>query len=47
MDAKSVVDAVQGGRGISNFHTIIDDCVEIMKHFEEVLVVFLGDLQIM
>ncbi|XP_074352545.1 uncharacterized protein LOC141691680 [Apium graveolens] len=39
-DAKLVVDAVHGGRGSSNFYTIVDDCVDIIKHFEEVLVVF-------
>lgn len=40
LDAKSVVDAVHGIRGNSNFHTIIEECEEILKHFQEVLVVF-------
>ena len=39
LDAKSVVDAVHGIRGYSNF-TIIEECEEILKHFQEVLVVF-------
>lgn len=40
MDAKAVVEVIHVGRGNSIFHTIVDDCVEILKHFEEVLVVF-------
>ena len=40
LDAKSVVDAVHDIRGYSNFHTIIEECEEILKHFKEVLVVF-------
>lgn len=40
LDAKSVVDAMHGIRGYSNFHTIIEECEEILKHFHEVLVVF-------
>lgn len=40
LDSKLVVDAIHDDRGNSIFHTIIDDCVEILKHFEEVLVVF-------
>lgn len=40
LDAKSVVDALHGIRGYSNFHTIIEECEEILKHFHEVLVVF-------
>lgn len=39
-DAKMVVDAVNGGNGSSYFHMIIDECKEILQHFEEVLVVF-------
>lgn len=39
-DAKVVVDAIHAGGGNSNFHTIIEGCVETLKHFEEVLVVF-------
>ena len=35
-----MVDAIHGDRGNSIFHTIAEDCVEILKHFEEVLVVF-------
>ncbi|KAL8157084.1 hypothetical protein AgCh_001976 [Apium graveolens] len=37
-DAKMVVDAVNGGSGNSYFHMIIDDCKDIIKHFDEVLV---------
>lgn len=40
LDSKLVVDAIHGDRGNSIFHAIIDDCVENLKHFEEVLVVF-------
>lgn len=40
MDAKSVVDAVHGAQQNSIFHLIIDECVQILKHFEEVLVIF-------
>ncbi|XP_074342772.1 uncharacterized protein LOC141680445 [Apium graveolens] len=40
LDAKSVVDAVHEVRGNSNFHTIIEECEDILKHFQEVLVVF-------
>lgn len=39
MDFKLVVDAIYGGRGNSHFHTIIEDCVDFLKHFHEVLVV--------
>lgn len=39
-DAKEVVDAVNGEGGLSYFHMIIDDCREILKHFDEVLVAF-------
>lgn len=40
LDAKVVVDAVNGDRGSSNLHTIVEECEEILKHFREVLVVF-------
>lgn len=40
LDAKMVVDAVNGHSKNSNFHGIIDDCREIIQHFEGVLVVF-------
>lgn len=43
-DAKLLVDAVNtvnGNQGNSIFHTIVDDCKEILKHFEDVLVVFI------
>lgn len=39
-DAKGVVEAIKEGGGCSYFHTIIEDCREILKHFNEVLVVF-------
>ncbi|XP_063941456.1 uncharacterized protein LOC135149621 [Daucus carota subsp. sativus] len=35
-----LVDAVNGRSGQSYFHTIVDDCKDILKHFSEVLVVF-------
>lgn len=35
-----MVDAVHGARRNSNFHLIIQECSEILKHFEEVLVTF-------
>lgn len=40
MDAKLVVEAIQKSQGQSIFDTIIDDCRELFKHFEEVLVVY-------
>ncbi|XP_017250744.2 uncharacterized protein LOC108221372 [Daucus carota subsp. sativus] len=40
MDAKTVVDAIYGDGGNSYFHTIIEDCVDILHHFHEVVVVF-------
>lgn len=39
-DAKLLVDAINGMRGKSFFDTIVIDCTELLKHFEEVLVVF-------
>lgn len=39
-DCKGVLDAVNTGRGRSYFDTIIDDCRDILKHFDEVLVGF-------
>lgn len=39
-DAKLLVDALQGTRGKSLFDTIVQECQEILKHFQEVLVVF-------
>lgn len=39
-DAKLLVDAINGTRGRSYFDTIVIDCLELLKHFEEVLVVF-------
>lgn len=32
--------AIHRKQGNSNFHTIIDDCIVLLKHFREVLVVF-------
>ncbi|XP_074347972.1 uncharacterized protein LOC141686789 [Apium graveolens] len=40
LDSKLVVDVFHGEMGNSVFHTIIDDCVSLLKHFSEVLVVF-------
>ena len=39
-DAKLVVDAMNGARGKSFFDTIVSDCNELVKHFDEVLVCF-------
>lgn len=39
-DSKLLVEAVNGSMGKSYFHTIVSECREIIKHFEEVLVVF-------
>ncbi|XP_074352075.1 uncharacterized protein LOC141691236 [Apium graveolens] len=39
-NSKFSVDAIYGTRGKSYFDTIMDDCVELFKHFEQVLVVF-------
>lgn len=40
LDAKLVVNAVNGTSKNSIFHGIIDECKEILKHYEGVLVVF-------
>ena len=39
-DAKLLVDAVNGGQGNTYFHAMVEDCVDILKHFDEVLVSF-------
>lgn len=39
-DAKFLVDAVNGERGHSYFDTNAEDCSELIKHFDEVLLVF-------
>lgn len=39
-DSKLLADAYNGGRGNSYFHSIVNDCVELSKHFESVLVQF-------
>ncbi|KAL8155821.1 hypothetical protein AgCh_001020 [Apium graveolens] len=40
LDAKEVVEAVNGSNGTSYFHSIIDECKGILQHFEEVSVIF-------
>lgn len=40
-DSKILADAYNGAQGRSNFHTIVADCVEISKHFDNVLVQFM------
>lgn len=40
LDAKMVVDVVNGASKNSIFHGIIDECKEILKHFEGVLMGF-------
>lgn len=45
--AKLLVDAIHGDKGKSYFDTIVEDCHELLKHFEEVLVAFVyRDLRI-
>lgn len=39
-DAKVVVDACKGDRGRSYFDIIVMNCIELIKHFDDVLVVF-------
>ncbi|XP_074374530.1 uncharacterized protein LOC141714933 [Apium graveolens] len=39
-DSKLPVDALTGNRGKSYFDTIVNDCVDLLKHFNDVLVVF-------
>ncbi|XP_074336246.1 pelargonidin 3-O-(6-caffeoylglucoside) 5-O-(6-O-malonylglucoside) 4'''-malonyltransferase-like [Apium graveolens] len=39
-DSKMIVDAVNGNRGASMFDTIAEDCSELIKHFDGVLVIF-------
>lgn len=39
-DSKVLVDAVNGNHGQSLFDTLAEDCNELLKHFEEVSVVF-------
>lgn len=39
-DAKLIVDAVNKGKGCAYFHTIILDCVDLLKHFDNVLMQF-------
>ncbi|XP_074327947.1 uncharacterized protein LOC141665861 [Apium graveolens] len=40
LDAKAVVEVIHGPQKQSNFHVIIEECRDILKHFEEVLVIF-------
>lgn len=40
-DAKKLADACNGKGGRSFFHTIVEDCVEICKHYDNVLVRFI------
>lgn len=39
-DAKVLVDAFQGDIGNTYFHLIVGDCIDLAKHFDQVLVVF-------
>ena len=42
-DVKVLVDAINAAKdkqGCSTFDTIVDDCRELTKHFEEVLIMF-------
>lgn len=40
-DSKLLVDALSTKQGKSIFDTLVEDCREILKHFEEMLVVFI------
>lgn len=42
LDAKGLVDAINGEGGRSYFHTLVDDCRDILKHFEKVLIMFVS-----
>lgn len=39
-DAKLLAEACNGGKERSYFHTIVMDCIEFFKHFDNVLVEF-------
>lgn len=39
-DSQVLARACKGVNGISFFHTIVRDCIELFKHFHEVLVCF-------
>lgn len=41
-DYKLLIDASKGNIGKSMFDTIVEDCQELLKHFEEVLIVFVN-----
>lgn len=41
-DSKQLVDTCNGQEGESYFHTIVSDCVVLCKHFNHVLVQFVG-----
>ncbi|XP_074335978.1 uncharacterized protein LOC141673144 [Apium graveolens] len=40
-DSKVLVDAAKGEAGTTYFHLIVEECRDILKHFEEVLVCFI------
>ncbi|XP_074342828.1 uncharacterized protein LOC141680525 [Apium graveolens] len=37
-DSKLLVEACKGGDGVSYFHTIVSDCIDLFKHFNHVIV---------
>ncbi|XP_074378397.1 uncharacterized protein LOC141719935 [Apium graveolens] len=39
-DSKQLVDALNGSQANSYFNTVVSDCIELIKHFDEVLVIF-------
>lgn len=39
-DANLLIDAFHGSRGSSFFDTIVEECIELSKHFEKVLFIF-------
>ncbi|XP_017239320.1 uncharacterized protein LOC108212100 [Daucus carota subsp. sativus] len=41
-DSKVLIDAIRAGQGKSIFDTHVEDCRELLKHFEDVLVVFVN-----
>ncbi|XP_074346962.1 uncharacterized protein LOC141685777 [Apium graveolens] len=41
-DSKVLVDEIRGGHAKSIFHPHVEDCIELLKHFDEVLVIFVN-----
>ncbi|XP_074344569.1 uncharacterized protein LOC141683717 [Apium graveolens] len=41
-DSKNLVEACKWRKGVSYFHTIVSDCIELCKHFNHVRISFVG-----